>query len=206
MNNVSAGSAKNGRACANTLDRASLAMRSMQKKTHTGLQDSGTNTQLSQVLAHLRVEPSTDGDPMCQACGESIVEGDPITLYLSRPTGQSGYTVDQCRCSDHNENLTSLFTRGVRELVVDGRVGQCRDHATQQALSVLLAPSVRLISAQDTISGRVVSSHKQHGQATDSKSDKPAAIGFCQPSLSHLNQDGSSDTTAAKSVGRYSDG
>jgi len=186
----------------------------MQKKTHTGLQSSGTSTQFSQVLSHLQIASPANGDPMCQACGEAIVEGDPITLYLSRPAGHSGYTVDQCRCIDHNEDLTSLFTLGVRELVVDGRVGQCRDHATQQAWSVLLAPSVRLISAQDTTSGRVVSEHeqthpnsyKQQGQATDSKSDKPAAISSCQSSLSLLDQDGSSDTTTAKSVGRYSDG
>ena len=178
----------------------------MQKKRHTGLQSSGTSTQFSQVLSHLCIESPANGGPMCQACGETIREGDPVTLYLSRPAGHSGYTVDQCRCIDHNEDLTSLFTLGVRELVVDGRVGQCRDHATQQAWSVLLAPSVRLISAADTTSGRVVSSHKQQDQRTDSKSDKPAAISSCQPSLSHLNRDGSSDTTPATSVGRYSDG
>ena len=177
-----------------------------------GLQS--TDTDLQQVLSHLRVESPANGDPVCQACGEAIREGDPVTLYLSRPAGHSTYTIDQCRCSDHNEDLTSLLTLGVRELVVDGRVGQCRDHATQQAWQVLLAPSVRLISAADTTSGRVVSSHKQphpishkqQGRGTDSKSDKPAVIGFCQPSLSHLNQDGSSDTTPATSVGRYSDG
>jgi hypothetical protein len=178
----------------------------MNENVVTGLQDSGTNTQLNQALSHLRVESPANGNPMCQACGEAIVEGDPVTLYLSQPAGQSGYTVDQCRCSDHNKGLTSLFTLGVRELVVDGRVGQCRDHATQQAWPVLLAPSVRLISAQDTTSGRVVSSHKQQDQGTDSKSDKPAAISSCQSSLSLLDQNGSSDTTHATSVGRYSDG
>lgn len=188
----------------NAPDRASLNARSMLSHYTVGLQS--TDTDLQQVLSHLQIESPANGDPMCQACGEAIVEGDPVTLYLFRPAGQSGYTFDQCRCSDHNKDLTSLFTLGVRELVVDGGVGQCRDHATQQTWPVLLAPSIRLISAQDTTSGRVVSSHKQQGQATDSKSDKPAAIGFCQPSLSHLNQDGSSDTTAAKSVGRYSDG
>jgi len=178
----------------------------MNENVATGLQDSGTNTHFSQVLSHLNIASPANGDPMCQACGEAIVEGDPVTLYLPRPAGQSGYTVDQCRCSDHNKDLTSLFTLGVRELVVDGRVGQCRDHATQQTWPILLAPSVRLISAPDTTSGRVVSSHKQQDQGTDSKSDKPGAIGYYQPSLSHLNRDGSSDTTPATSVGRYSDG
>jgi len=189
-----------------TRSTALRCTRSMKKKFPTGLEDSGTSTQFSQVLSHLQIESPANGDPMCQACSETIVEGDPVTLYFSRPAGHSSYTIDQCRCSDHNEDLTSLFTLGVSELVVDGRVGQCRDHATQQAWSVLLAPSVRLISVADTTSGRVVSSHKQQGQGTDSKSDKPAAISSCQSSLSLPDQDGSSDPTPAKSVGRYSDG
>ena len=178
----------------------------MELSNRTGLQNSGTNTQLSQVLSHLQIESPANGDPICQACGGTIREGDPVTLYLSRPAGHSSYTIDQCRCSDHNEDLTSLFTLGVRELIVDGRVGQCRDHATQQTWPILLAPSIRLISAQDTSSGRVVSSHKQQGQGTDSNSEKPGAISSCQPSLSLLDQDGSSDTTAAKSVRGYTDG
>ena len=179
---------------------------SMIRKETTELENSGTNTHLNQVLSHLRVEPPDDGDPMCQACGEAIVEGDPVTLYLSRPAGHPSYTVDQCRCSDHNEDLTSLFTLGLSELVVDGRVGQCRDHATQQAWPILLAPSVRLISAADTSSGRVVSSYKQQGQGTDSNSEKPGGISSCQSSLSPLDRDGGSDPTPAKSVRGYTDG
>ena len=185
----------------------------MNENVATGLQDSGTNTQLSQVLSHLRVEPPADGDPMCQACGESIVEGDPITLYLSRLTGQSGYTVDQCRCSDHNEDLNSLFTLGVRELVVDGRVGQCRDNATQQTWPALLNPSVRLISARDTTSVRVVSEHEQtppnnhrQGQTTDCNPNEPDAHGGHHPSLSLLNQGDSVDPAPAKSAGGRTDG
>ena len=140
---------------------------SMIRKETTELENSGTNTQLSQVLSHLRIESPANGDPMCQACGEAIVEGDPVTLYLSRPAGHSSYTVDQCRCSDHNEDLTSLFTLGVRELVVDGRVRHCRDHATQQIWPVLLGPSIRLISAADTKSGRRLTGHSQETTNSD---------------------------------------
>jgi len=180
----------------------------MQKKTHTGLQSSGTSTQFSQVLSHLCIESPANGGPMCQACGETIREGDPVTLYLSRPAGHSGYTVDQCRCIDHNEDLTSLFTLGVRELVVDGRVGQCRDHATQQAWPVLLAPSIRLISAPDTTSGRVVSKHEQtypndSGQSliTDRNPDTLTASGDTQSVLSHADRDGSEATSELPSAG-----
>ena len=180
----------------------------MKEKILTGLQDSGTSTQFSQVLSHLKIEPPANGDPMCQACSEAIREGDPVTLYLSRPTSYSSYTVDQCRCSDHSEDLTSLFTLGVGELVVDGRVGQCRDHATQQAWPVLLAPSVRLISAPDTTSGRVVSEHAQthpndsgKDRNTDRNSDTLTASGDTQSILSHADRDDSAATSEPRSVG-----
>ena len=179
----------------------------MKKKFPTGLQDSGTSTQFSQALSHLQIESPANGDPMCQACGEAIVEGDPVTLYLPRPAGHSSYTVDQCRCSDHNEDLTSLFTLGVRELIVDGRVGQCRDHATQQAWPVLLAPSVRLISAPDTTSGRVVSnddlSSRDSGQSRipGRNSGTLTASGGTQSVLSHADRDGSAATSELQSAG-----
>ena len=191
-----------------TRSTALRCTRSMKKKFPTGLEDSGTSTQFSQVLSHLQIESPANGDPMCQACSETIVEGDPVTLYFSRPAGHSSYTIDQCRCSDHNEDLTSLFTLGVSEIVVDGRVGQCRDHATQQAWPVLLAPSVRLISAPDTTSGRVVSKHEQthpngsgRSRNTDRSSATLAASGGIQSVLSHADRDGSAATSEPQSAG-----
>jgi hypothetical protein len=117
---------QNGRACANTLDRASPVMRSMQKKTHTGLHISGTDAQSRQAFRHVQIESPANGDPESKACGEAITEANQVALYFSRPAGYAGYIIGQCRCSDHNNDLISLFTLGVRELVVDGRVGQCR--------------------------------------------------------------------------------
>ena len=184
----------------------------MELSNRTGLEDSGTSTQFSQVLSHLQIASHANDGPMCQACGVAIVEGDPVTLYLSRPAGHSSYTVDQCRCSDHNEDLTSLFTLGVSELVADGRVGQCRDHATQQAWPVLLAPSVRLISSPDTTSGRVVSEHQQthpnnsdQDRNTDRSPETVTASGDTQSVLSHANRDGSAATSKPRSAGRVND-
>lgn len=132
--------------------------------------------------------------------------------HFFRPVGRATYTIGQCRCSTHNENLASLFTLGVKEYIVDGRIGLCRDHATQQTWPVLLAPSVRLISAPDTTSGRVVSDHEtthpndhQQEQTTDCDPNKPDSIGSCQPSLSLLDRDDNTETTAAKPTGRNSD-
>jgi len=125
--------------------------RSMEQKSTAGLENSGTNTH-QQVLAHLHRQSL--GDPACQVCNESLIEGDQLTLYLYKPAGSSGYSIGQCRCRRHDEGLTTLFTRGVRELIVEGRVGQCRDHATQQTWAVLISPNLTLISASDTTTGR----------------------------------------------------
>jgi hypothetical protein len=127
----------------------------MKQKKLTGLENSGTETQLQQVLSHLQISTPAHGSPTCQACGDAITEGQSVTVYLARPTGHPNYTIEQCRCREHNDDLTGLFTLGVHELIVDGRIGQCRDHATQQTWPVLLAPSVRHLSAADTTTARV---------------------------------------------------
>jgi hypothetical protein len=93
-------------------------------------------------------------------------------------------------------------------LVVDERVGQCRDHATQQTWPVLLAPSTRLISAPDTTSGRVVSEHRQtnpnnfgQDRNTDRNPDALTASGDTQSVLSHADRDGSAATSEPRSAG-----
>jgi hypothetical protein len=109
--------------------------------------------------------------------------------------------------------LTALFTLGVRELIVDGRIGHCRPRDTQQTCAILLAPSVRLISAPDTKSGRVGSDHEttqpdSHRQARDTEhqSDSPSASDSCQLFPSHPHRDGSSAPVEATPVERYNDG
>lgn len=126
----------------------------MQNKNTAGLEISGTTTRVEQTLSHLRIAPSTESNPTCQYCKEALTEGDQVTLYLYKPAGSATYSIGQCRCRTHNDDITTLFTLGVDELIVDGRIGQCRDHATQQTCPVLISPSVRLRSAQDTTTGR----------------------------------------------------
>lgn len=185
----------------------------MKRKKVTGLQISGTTTRIGQLLSQLRLAETTAKNLSCQICAESFSEGDPITVYLYKPVGSPQYTIGQCRCQNHNEGLFSLFTLGVRELIVDGRVGLCRDHATQQTWPVLIAPSIRLISAPDTTSGRVVRDREithpndhQQGQTTDCDSDKPDSLGGCHPSPSLLDRDDNTKTTVGKSTGRTNDG
>ena len=179
----------------------------MSDQTATGLQNSGTETQLQQVLAHLQMHSL--GEPTCQACNEQIREGDQITVYFHKPTDRATYRIGQCRCSTHNNDLTPLFTLGVSELIVEGRVGLCQDHATQQTWPVLLTPSIRLFSAPDTTSGRVVSDHEatypnghQQPQTTDCESDNTDSIDSCQSSPSLSDRDATIEMATTKSTGR----
>ena len=124
----------------------------MLRNNTIGLQSSDTEPQLQQVLSHLHNQ--TLDEPACQVCDDLLREGDQITLYLSKPAGSGRYKIDLFRCHRHDDHLSSLFTLDVEELIIDGRVGQCRDGATQQTWAILLSPSVRLISASDTTTGR----------------------------------------------------
>ena len=183
----------------------------MQNNITAGLQISGTTTPLEQTLSHIRIAPTTEHDPTCQLCERPLTEGNQVTLYLYKPVGSARYTIGQSRCRRHdNDTLTSLFTRGVREFVVDGRVGQCRDHITQQTWSVLLAPSVRLTSAADITSGRVVSDSSdthtntpRKSRPTDSDTDSPVATSTPQTTLSSPNWESDPGATESKlAVGR----
>ena len=130
-----------------------LAETSMKSKSSAGLHNSGIETRLQQVLSHLHGQSL--GEPTCQVCNEPISDAEQITLYLYKSAGNSTYRIGQCRCRSHDDGLTDLFTLGVDELVVDGRVGQCRDHATHQTWPVLIAPTLRRRSTADTTTGRV---------------------------------------------------
>jgi hypothetical protein len=82
---------------------------------------------------------------------------------------------------------------GVEELIVEGRIGQCRDHATQQAWPILLAPSIRLISASDTTTGRVPTDNTawNHGQQLHERAE-----------TNHLSPNHQTDQTDIKVGGR----
>lgn len=184
----------------------------MQENTLTGLQDSGTNTQYRQSLIHLQIAPFSNGYPRCQSCGDTLAGGESVTLYLSRPVGRPGYTVDQCRCSEHNDDLTALFTLGVRELVIDGRIGQYHPQDAQQDCPELLSLSVRLVSSPDTKSGRAVGDYTETNpdiftrcQASNSKSNAPDVEGRLQSVLSFTDGDSTADTTDTQSTGGFDD-
>ena len=98
-----------------------------------------------------------EGAATCQVCGSPLHEGDAVVVYAFRPAGTVRYQIGHVVCSDSRHKQVDVFTLGVRELLVEGRVGWCSDGATQSSWPVLLAPEVVGVSAAATKSLRRVS-------------------------------------------------
>ena len=97
-----------------------------------------------------------EGAATCQVCGLSLREGDAVVVYVFRPAREVMFQVGYVVCGDAEHELPKEYTLGVRELVVEGRVGWCSDGATQSSWPVLLAPEVVAVSAAATKSVRKI--------------------------------------------------
>jgi len=91
-----------------------------------------------------------EGAAVCEAFGEKLREGAPVVAFAFRPVDQPAFQIGHVKCIDCRHEPTEFFTLGVRELVLDGRIGTCSDQATQSSWPVLLAPQPRAVSAPDT--------------------------------------------------------
>jgi hypothetical protein len=109
-----------------------------------------------------------EGAATCQVCGSSFHEGDAVVVYVFRPAGEVTFQVGYVVCGDGQHEPPEEFTLGVRELLVEGRVGWCSDVATQSSWRVLVAPEVRVVSGAATKSARKVS---DGGSAANSPSN-----------------------------------
>ena len=83
---------------------------------------------------------------VCQVCGSELREGSPVVAYAFRPAGEPTFEIGHVKCADDRHVPTECFTLGVRELIVEGRIGTCSDQATQSSWPVLLAPEVLVVS------------------------------------------------------------
>jgi len=97
-----------------------------------------------------------EGAATCQVCSSPLHEGDSVVVYVFRPAGEVMFQVGYVVCGDEAQELPEEYTLGVRELVVEGRVGWCSDGATQSSWPVLLSPEVVAVSAAATKSVRLV--------------------------------------------------
>jgi hypothetical protein len=117
------------------------------------------------------------GDGTCQVCGQKILEGSPIAVYAFRPAGASHWQVGHSKCDADRPHRTENFTLGVRELIVDGRVGCVLDQAMQSHWPVLLAPRMRAISPEsttDVFDVRWLPSHVRHSRLARTDDSTPA--------------------------------
>jgi hypothetical protein len=73
-------------------------------------------------------------------------------VFAFRPVEQPVFQIGHVKCTECRHEPTEFFTLGVRELVLDGRIGTCTDPVTQSWWPVLLAPQPRAVSPADTTS------------------------------------------------------
>jgi hypothetical protein len=91
-----------------------------------------------------------EGAVVCQACGSELPEGAPVVVYAFCPIEEPTFEVGYTKCADGRYTPSECFTLGVRELLVEGRVGTCSDQATQSSWPVLVAPEPVAVSAAST--------------------------------------------------------
>ncbi|WP_178915469.1 hypothetical protein [Natronomonas gomsonensis] len=112
--------------------------------------------QLIEDISQLKQISLGEGAAACQACGSPLYEGESVVVYVFRPAGEVMFQVGYVVCGDGVHELPEEYTLGVRELVVEGRVGWCSDGATQSSWPVLLDPVVVAVSAAATKSVRKI--------------------------------------------------
>ena len=110
--------------------------------------------QLIEDMSQLKQISLGEGAAACQACGSPLHEGDVVVVYVFRPAGSVQYQVGHVVCGGGRHTQVEVFTLGVRELLVEGRVGWCSDGVTQSSWPVLLVPEVVGVSVAATKSLR----------------------------------------------------
>jgi len=115
-----------------------------------------TEETLIEDICQLKRIALGEGAVACQVCGTPLSGGSPVSVYAYRPAGESTFEIGHLICGDDGHDLTTHFTLGVRELLIEGRVGLCSDVATGACWPVLLDPSVRVVSTMESREGRIV--------------------------------------------------
>ena len=90
----------------------------------------GIDRNLIKNLSQLEQIALGEGAAACEACGEKLREGEPLVAFAFRPADQPAFEIGHVKCTECRYEPTEYFTLGVRELVLDGRIGTCSDPAT----------------------------------------------------------------------------
>lgn len=102
----------------------------------------------------------------CQGCSSRLSEGSAVVAYVFRPIGEPTYQLGYVKCAEGRPVPAECFTLGVREMIVQGRVGTCADQAMQSSWPVLLAPEILAVSTADSKSLRWLSNDDRPSDAT----------------------------------------
>ena len=116
-----------------------------------------------EVISQIKQIALGEGAAMCQVCGCELAEGDGVTAYAFRAAGNPVFEVGFVMCGADEHEHPSVFTRGVHELVVTGRLGLCTDVATQSSWLVLVDPSPVVVSPASSSSARTVGDASRDG-------------------------------------------
>jgi len=118
----------------------------MRKSTRE--QQESTASELFEDIKQLKLIALGAGVVTCQGCGSAVREGGRVAAYAFRPAEAHMVRLGHVRCKGCEP--PRVGTLGVRELLMRGRVGHCRDQATQSSWPVLVAPCVRAVSPMAT--------------------------------------------------------
>ncbi len=149
-------------------------------------QHEGTVSDLIEVIKHTKVYALGEGAAMCQVCGCELREGDGVTAYAFRAAGDPIFEIGYVMCGADVHEHPSVFTRGVHELVVTGRIGLCSDVSSQSSWLVLIEPSPVVVSVASSSAARTVGDASRDGDtvSTDDAeyrdSPKPLLEAVCE--------------------------
>ena len=152
-------------------------------ETTNSAQQESIVEELREQAKKLHLLTLAESTPTCHVCERHITEGQDILLYLKQSADERKYNIAQLRCTEHYAGIDELFEIGTRELVVQGRVGQCRDQATQTSWTVLIAPVIRELSKKNFDHAEGVYLNKQPTDPEDTFAGfKPTVPGMTEPS------------------------
>lgn len=147
----------------------------------TPTKEESIGNQLIKDITKIQQIALGEGVAVCQVCGAELPDGAPVTVFVYCPAGQLIFEVGYVCCGGNVHDLPTYFTLGVRDLLVDGRVGRCVDPRTDSSWPVLLEPVVRAVSPMDSTTARIApasSSESSPDCVIDSGSSSPDGVAW----------------------------
>lgn len=122
----------------------------MNREQHSDTGSTPTLHPASEITTSLDQLSLASTSGACQHCGRSFIEGDEIVAYVSKPADQRIHEVGHCVCAHNEHRQQEVFTLGVHELLVAGRIGRLgRSNTVDVADSPRTGPTGRQRTSDD---------------------------------------------------------